>query len=58
MVYNSDFISQNFSQFDELKGIFTLGEKNVETLSKIADANEELNTIKDNIGQDLRSAGV
>jgi wobble nucleotide-excising tRNase len=51
MVYNSDFISQNFSQFDELKGIFTLGEKNVETLSKIADASEELNTIKDNIGK-------
>jgi wobble nucleotide-excising tRNase len=47
MVYNRDFIETNFNQSNELKGVFTLGEKNVETINKIAAAKTELdNTTK------------
>lgn len=42
MVYNRDFVTKNFSPSAELKGIFTLGEKNVDTLNKIAAAKGEL----------------
>lgn len=42
MVYNQDFVERNFSQSADLKGVFTLGEKNVDTLSKIAAAKLEL----------------
>ena len=36
MVYNRDFVAKNFSQSPELKGIFTLGQKSIETLETIA----------------------
>ncbi len=42
MVYNHDFIEQNFNQSAELKGVFTLGEKQVDTLTKIETAKAEL----------------
>ncbi len=42
MVYNHDFVERNFNQSAELKGVFTLGEKHVETLSKIVAAKVEL----------------
>ena len=42
LVYNSDFIEKNFNQPTELKGVFTLGEQQVETLEKIAKAKEEV----------------
>jgi len=45
MVYNRDFVTNNFNQSTELKGIFTLGEKNFDTLSKIAAAKSELDAI-------------
>lgn len=45
MVYNRDFVTKNFNQSSELKGIFTLGEKNVDTLNKIAAAKSELDAI-------------
>lgn len=45
MVYNRDFVAHNFNQSSELKGIFTLGEKNVDTLVKIGVAKDELNII-------------
>jgi wobble nucleotide-excising tRNase len=35
MVYNHDFIDRNFNQSKELKGVFTLGEKQVDTLAEI-----------------------
>ncbi|MBT9143083.1 MAG: hypothetical protein DDT32_01486 [Syntrophomonadaceae bacterium] len=38
LVYNEDFVKQNFDQSPELKGVFTLGEKSVDTLKKIAGA--------------------
>ncbi|SOD22803.1 AAA family ATPase [Nitrosomonas ureae] len=45
MVYNRDFVTHNFNQSTELKGIFTLGEKNVATLEKIVAVRGDLNTI-------------
>jgi len=42
MVYNSDFIEHNFNQSPELKGVFTLGEKQADTLAKIVAAKAEL----------------
>ncbi len=49
LVYNRDFIAKNFNQSTELKGIFTLGEKNVETLNKIASAKGELDRLNEKI---------
>ena len=46
LVYSRDFVEKNFNQPDELKGIFTLGEKNKDTLDKIATAQRELDSIK------------
>ena len=45
MVYNPDFIARNFSQVEELKGVFTLGENQVETLAQIKAAKGELDTL-------------
>lgn len=45
MVYNRDFVERNFTQSTELKGVFTLGEKQVDTLTKIANAKVELDTL-------------
>ena len=45
LVYNHDFVNRNFHQLAELKGVFTLGEKHVDTLAKIATAKEELDTL-------------
>ena len=45
MVYNRDFVEKNFNQSMELKGVFTLGEKQVDTLNKIAGAKEELDKL-------------
>lgn len=45
MVYNYDFIERNFNQSAELKGVFTLGEKQVDTLAKIAAAKGELDAL-------------
>ncbi len=45
LVYNHDFIDRNFNQSAELKGVFTLGEKQVDTLTKIATAKSELDAL-------------
>ena len=45
MVYNRDFVTKNFSQSSELKGIFTLGEKNIDSIKQIAIAKSELDAI-------------
>ena len=42
MVYNRDFVEKNFTTSQEIKGIFTLGEKQADTLTKIALAKEEV----------------
>ncbi len=44
-VYNHDFVERNFNQSPELKGVFTLGEKQLETLAKIAAAKGEIDTL-------------
>lgn len=51
LVYNRDFVERNFNQPDELKGIFTLGEKDKDTLDKIEAAKTDLDGIKDKIVQ-------
>ena len=45
MVYNHDFVERNFNQSAELKGVFTLGEKQVDTLNKIAAAKAEFDIL-------------
>ena len=45
MVYNHDFVTKNFSQSSELKGIFTLGETNIALQKEIAVAKGELDAI-------------
>lgn len=49
MVYNRDFIDRNFNQSAEIKGVFTLGEKQVDTLNKISAAKTELNALTQKI---------
>ena len=46
LVYNHDFVERNFNQSAELKGVFTLGEKQVDTLTKISTAKGELDALK------------
>lgn len=55
MVYNRDFVDRNFTQSTELKGVFTLGEKQVDTLTKIAAAKVELDRLTTKI-EDLTQA--
>lgn len=50
MVYNRDFVERNFTQSAELKGVFTLGEKQVDTLAKIAAAKGELDALNKKLG--------
>jgi wobble nucleotide-excising tRNase len=45
LVYNHDFVERNFNQSAELKGVFTLGEKQVDTLTKIATTKSELDDL-------------
>lgn len=45
LVYNRDFIERNFNKSAELKGVFTLGEKQADTLTKIATAKGELDAL-------------
>ena len=49
MVYNPDFVERNFNQSSALKGVFTLGENQVDTLDKIKTAKIDLNEIIRNI---------
>ena len=49
MVYNRDFVTANFNQSTELKGIFTLGQQEIDTLKKIAEAKAELDALTSEI---------
>lgn len=42
LVYTKDFVERNFSPSSTLRGVFTLGEEQVETLDKIESAEAEL----------------
>ncbi len=46
MVYNRDFVERNINQPSELKGVFTLGETQIDTQAKIADAKKIFETAK------------
>lgn len=59
MVYNRDFVERNFNQSAELKGVFTLGEKQVDIHAKIDAAKKELDalTVKiEGLNQTLQGA--
>ena len=47
LVYNSDFAERNFAS--EMPGIFTLGEAEVETLTKIGEGKETVRKIQDDL---------
>ena len=49
MVYNRDFVAKNFGPSTELRGIFTLGEKNADTLAEIVTAKAELDGLTKSI---------
>ena len=49
LVYNRDFVDRNFNSDAELKGIFTLGEKNDADLKAIADAKAEADRLEADI---------
>jgi wobble nucleotide-excising tRNase len=49
MVYNRDFVERNFNQSTELKGVFTLGEKNLNTLEKIKTAKTQFDSLTETI---------
>ncbi|SFM23400.1 Wobble nucleotide-excising tRNase [Desulfomicrobium norvegicum] len=59
MVYNHDFVERNFHQLPELKGVFTLGEKQKDTLTKIETVKAEQGALTakiENLTQCLTSA--
>lgn len=49
MVYNRYFVERNFNQSPSLKGIFTLGEKNLSILNDIDTAKKKLDEIQKEI---------
>jgi wobble nucleotide-excising tRNase len=51
VVYNRDFIDANFNSTTNLKGIFTLGKKDIETQNKIDETKEEIDAITQKIEQ-------
>lgn len=57
VVYNSDFIEDNFGTFqNEVKGIFTLGKEEVETKQNIKVEKDTLNQLNDDLGQNSKDA--
>ena len=57
MVYNQEFVERNFNfnHTTELKGIFTLGENQVDTEAKINIAKSECNRLQEYINNDTAS---
>ena len=49
LAYNRDFVDRNFNESSELKGIFTLGQNNVETIKHLDVMNEELGRVRGKI---------
>jgi wobble nucleotide-excising tRNase len=50
-VYNQDFVTNNFSQSAELKGIFTLGEKSIDIQNRIATEKADVDELATRIQQ-------
>jgi len=49
VVYNKDFIDENFHKDDDIKGVFTLGEADPKTLENIKKSSDEAKKIEINI---------
>lgn len=49
LVYNRDFVEKNFNQSSEIKGIFTLGEKDETILQKIEAAKKQSDSLDEEI---------
>ena len=49
MVYNKEFVEQNFSNVGELKGIFTLGKQEIDLEQKIKDAQTAIRNTQNEI---------
>lgn len=54
LVYNRDFVERNFSRSAELKGVFTLGEKQVKVQEEIKEKKQEADGYKVKIAADKR----
>jgi wobble nucleotide-excising tRNase len=54
LVYNRDFVERNFSRSAELKGVFTLGEKQVKAQEEIKEKKREADGYKDKIAADKK----
>ncbi|MBO9154429.1 AAA family ATPase [Chitinophaga sp. GCM10012297] len=50
LVYNKDFVNENFSQSSEVKGIFTLGKNSKEVQDAIKSLKSDLTNVEDDIG--------
>lgn len=55
MVYNRDFVERNFNQENTVKGIFTLGDNQVEAEQEIARLKPELDKLDKEISRDRKS---
>ncbi|MDO9670673.1 AAA family ATPase, partial [Glaesserella parasuis] len=51
IVYNSDFVRDNFTQSQNIKGVFTLGENQVEIENQINVLEKDLDNIDKDITQ-------
>lgn len=47
LVYNRDFVDQNFARDTDLKGVFTVGEDNMELQKQIKDKQQQIETLTD-----------
>jgi len=54
-VYNSDFVEKNFNQSGDIKGIFTLGEQDAETVNQIQKLKQEQSKLVEKIGKLTRT---
>lgn len=54
LVYNRDFVERNFSRSADLKGVFTLGEKQVKTQEEIKEKKREADGYKDKIAAAIK----
>lgn len=54
LVYNRDFVDRNFSRSAELKGVFTLGEKQVKSQEEIKEKKKEADGYKEKIAADKK----
>ena len=54
-VYNRDFVQKNLRQSHQIKGIFTLNETTVETITRIEDMQKKIANLEQEIAQKQRT---